>query len=72
MVHRFGPEPPDRGAYKLQHGQNLHSGKIMKMLHGRFVHVGRTLTYFQILGCEVHQHALADGSGGDSAPLSRY
>jgi len=34
----------------LQHGQNLHSGKkIIKMLHGRFVHVGKTLTYLQIL-----------------------
>ena len=26
--------------------------KIIKMLHGRFVHVGETLTDLQILGCE--------------------
>ena len=27
----------------LQHGQNLHSGKkVIKMLHGRFVHVDKT------------------------------
>jgi len=23
----------------LEHGQNLHSGKVIKMLNGRFVHV---------------------------------
>jgi len=27
------------------------------MLHGRFVHVGKTLTDLQILGCELHKNA---------------
>jgi len=31
--------------------------KMHKMLHGSFVHVGRTLTHLRILGCEVHQNA---------------
>ena len=48
----------------LQHGQNLHSGKIIKMLHGRFVHVGKTIIDLQILGCELHQNAF----GGQSPP----
>jgi len=44
----------------LQHGQNLHSGnliKVIKMLHGHCVHAGKTLTDFQILGSELHQNA---------------
>jgi len=32
----------------------------MKMFHGRLVHVGKTVTDLQILGCELHQNA----SGG--------
>ena len=31
--------------------------KVRKMLHGRFVHVGKTLTDMQILGCALHQNA---------------
>jgi len=27
------------------------------MLHGRFVHMGKTLTGLQILACELHQNA---------------
>ena len=50
------------------------------MLHGRFVHVGKTLTDLQILGCEVHQNAFGGRakpgpSGGAialSQTLSRY
>ena len=34
------------------------------MLHGRFVHVGKNLTYLQILGCELHQNAF----GGRAPP----
>ena len=34
------------------------------MLHGRFVHVGKTLTDLQILGCELHQNAF----GGRAPP----
>ena len=44
----------------LQHGQNLHARKlikIIKMLHGHFVHAGKTLTDLQILGSELHQNA---------------
>jgi len=32
----------------------------MKMLHGRFVHAGKTLTHLQIFGCELHENA-SDG-----------
>ena len=46
----------------LQHGQNLHSRKkVIKMLHGRFVHVGKTSTDLQILGCGLHQNAFGGG-----------
>ena len=31
--------------------------KVIKMLHGRFVRVGKTVTNLQILGCELHQNA---------------
>ena len=31
--------------------------KVIKMLHGRFVHVGKTLTGLQILGGELHENA---------------
>jgi len=31
--------------------------KVIKMLHGRFVHVGKTLTDLQTLGCGLHQNA---------------
>ena len=42
------------------------------MLHGRFVHVGKTLTDLQTLGCELHQNAfggraLLGPAGGDIA-----
>jgi len=38
--------------------------KSHKMLHGRFVHAGKTLTDLQILGCELHQNAF----GGRAPP----
>jgi len=38
--------------------------KVIKMLHGRLVHVCKTLTDLQILGCELHQNAF----GGRSPP----
>ena len=38
--------------------------KVIKMLHRRFVHVGKTLRDLQILGCELHQNAL----GGRAPP----
>ena len=37
---------------------------VIKMLHGCFVHVGKTLTDLQILGCELHQNAF----GGRAPP----
>ena len=54
--------------------------KVIKMLHGRFVHVGKTLTHLQILGCELNQNmfggrALPGPSGGAIVlprSLSRY
>jgi len=33
--------------------------KIIKVLHGRFAHMGKTLTDLHILGCELHQMCLA-------------
>ena len=38
--------------------------KSHKMLHGPFVHEGKTLTDLQILGCELHQNAF----GGRAPP----
>jgi len=32
--------------------------KVIKGLHGRFVHVGKTLTDLHILGCELHQNVV--------------
>jgi len=57
-------------ASKMQHSLNLLSRKkIIKMFHGRFVHMGKTLTALQIFGCELHQNvfggrALARSTGG--------
>jgi len=34
------------------------------MLHGRFVHMGKTLTDLQILSCQLHQNAF----GGRAPP----
>jgi len=54
--------------------------KVIQVLHGRFVHVGKTSTDLQILGCGLHQNAF-DGrappgpAGGAIAlprPPSRY
>jgi len=46
------------------------------MLHGRFVHVGETVTDLQILGCELHQNAFGGralpGPAGGARPPSRY
>ena len=38
---------PTGGAYKLQHGQNLNSEKVIKILHGRLLQVGKTLTDYK-------------------------
>jgi len=38
--------------------------KVIKMLHGRFVHVGKTSIDLQILGCDLHQNAF----GGRAPP----
>ena len=54
--------------------------KSYEMLHRRLVHVGKTLTGLQILGCELHQNAfggraLPGPTGGAIAlprPFSRY
>ena len=35
--------------------------KVITMLHGRFMHVGKTLTDLQMLGCELHQNAAFGG-----------
>ena len=32
--------------------------KVIKMLHGRFVHVDKTFTDLQTLGCELHQKSV--------------
>jgi len=32
--------------------------KVIKMLYGRLVHVGETVSNLQILGCKLHQKAL--------------
>jgi len=42
----------------------MHSRKVIKMLHARFVHVGKTLTDLRILDYELHQNAF----GGRSLP----
>ena len=40
------------------------------MLRRRFVHVGKTLTDLQILGCELHQNAFGDrGPAGGAIAL---
>jgi len=39
-------------------------GKVIKVLHGHFVHVGKTSTDLQILGGELHQNAF----GGRDPP----
>ena len=41
-----------------------HSETFAKMLHGRFVHVGKTVIDMQLLGCELHQNAF----GGRAPP----
>ena len=49
--------------------------KVIKMFHGRLVHVGKTLTDLQILGYELHQNAFGDqalpgpAGGSCNAPL---
>jgi len=46
---------PTGGAYNT--GRICIQENRHKMLHGRFVHFGKTLTDLQILGCELHQNA---------------
>jgi len=49
--------------------------KVINMLHGRFVHAGKTLTDLQILGCELYQNAFGcrapPGPGGEAIALPR-
>ena len=48
------------------------------MLHGSFVHVGKTLTDLQILGSELHQNAFGGrappgpAGGAIALPQTRY
>ena len=67
-VHRTPADTTGTGGsrqYVWGHRQNLHSRKIVvKMLHGRFVHVGKTLTDLQIFRCGLHQNAF----GGRAQP----
>jgi len=51
--------------------------KVIKVLHGRLVQVGKTLTDLQILGCEFHQCVWRSGSartrwGSSSRPPNRF
>ena len=39
-------------------------GKNLFMLYGRVVYVGETLTYLQILGCELDKNAFVGRAGG--------
>jgi len=55
------PRPTGR-AYNTE---SMHSA-VMKMLHGSFVHMGKTLTDVQILGCQLHPNAF-----GDRAPCGQ-
>jgi len=45
------------------------SEKVIKMLHGHLVHVGKTLTDLQILVCELHQNAFGGGPTGGAVAL---
>ena len=52
---------------RLKHGTWTKSAfpkKVIKMLHGPLLHVGKTLTGLQILSCEMHQNAF----GGRAPP----
>ena len=44
--------------------ESLLGEKVIKVLHGRFVHVGKTSTDLQILGRKLHQNAF----GGRAPP----
>ena len=54
--------------------------KVIKLLHGPLLHVGKTLRDLQILGCELHQNAFggrvplgpARGAIAPPGPRSRY
>jgi len=50
------------GAYNTDRIGILEKG--IRMLHGRFVHVGKTLIDLKIFGCELHQNAF----GGRALP----
>ena len=85
MASNVGPTwQPDSARIhwsSLEHGHrpNMHS-EVIKVLHGCFVHVGKTLTDLQILGCELHQNTFggrappgpAGGAIALPRPLSRY
>ena len=49
------------------------SEKVINMLHGSFVLVGKTLTDLQILGCELHQNVFGGwalpGPAGEAIAL---
>jgi len=53
---------PTAEAYNTE--RSAFQKKVRKMLRGRFVHVGKSLTDLQILGCELHQNAF----GGRALP----
>jgi len=44
------------------------------MLHGRLLHVRKTVTYLQILGCELHHNAFGGRapSGPAGGAIARY
>jgi len=44
--------------------------KVIKLFHGRFVHVDKYLTDLQILGCELHQNAF-DGRAPSGPAVER-
>ena len=56
------PDPLDELIYNMD--RICITEKVIKMLHGRFVHVDKTLTDLQILGCELHQNTF----GGRASP----
>ena len=64
---------PTRGAYKRD--RIYIREKVIKMFHGLFVHVAKTLIDLQILGCEMHQNAFGGrdptGPAGGAIVLPR-
>jgi len=65
-----------RERYRRQTDGRQNSETFAKMLHGRFVHVGKTVIDLQILGCEFHQNAFGGrappGPAGGAIVLPRH